>query len=348
MLFPDGTFTFERSNVQNSVQIVKATSQLCPTLKELVQCLCRHLIQTLEWNCCEETTSSHSDSTTVCPHSNFKSFELSDGLYSTESDLKGAGLYSSKTLNPDQVDTLLHEPPLLSWMISSTWFTTCQHCSRPLPTDLIRLPYVCRRCHSRSYCSEQCARSAWTLSHRFECDTFANVALPLGRLEFDVKAALIHSNQASAELDQFVQKSTFFASLGVKERLCFAFTAMLESRLVASFGPLQMDSVKLSVWLLRFKIIDNINSFQLESHGRNVGHVIYLCTSLINHSCRPNCAIDFDGTCARIRPQQRIKVGDELTISYLPSHLLHDRLAARRLLRTIFYFDCQCGFCGTA
>lgn len=314
------------------------------------------MIRTLDWNLFDgHSDSSITSNTHFDPNHTDSGTSLPDNLGCINSTEKGCGLSTCETISPESPESIILEAPLLVWMASSTCFTRCQHCARPLSTDGIRLPYLCRNCHSQSYCSKDCARSAWASAHRFQCLTFATFALPLGRIEFDLTAAFRHLTlNCSNQLDQFTRKQTFFKSLGVKERLCFAFASVLETYLIQiwNIDDQIIDLQLLSEWLVRFKIVDNINSFQLETsepldHDATtpIGHAIYLYASLLNHSCRPNCSIDFDGTCARVRAQRFIRAGQELTISYLPSHLLIDRCQARTLLKTIFYFDCQCDVC---
>src|SRR5690606_25630584 len=98
-------------------------------------------------------------------------------------------------------------------------------------------------------------------------------------------------------LKQFLSKDTFFRSLGAKERLCFAFSSIVETHLLSWLYP-QLSQLRMldtcAQDLFRFKILDNINSFVLEPDDVNnnnnnnndededkdadqaIGHVAYL------------------------------------------------------------------------
>ncbi len=48
-----------------------------------------------------------------------------------------------------------------------------------------------------------------------------------------------------------------------------------------------------------------------------IGLALYLATSLLNHSCRPNCWVRFDGRVANLIALRAIAPGEELLISYV-------------------------------
>jgi len=77
-----------------------------------------------------------------------------------------------------------------------------------------------------------------------------------------------------------------------------------------------------------------------------VGTVLFLKTSQINHSCKPNCDFFFTGDTQNVRTIDRIKKGEELFITYervgksMPDR--EDRIP--HLMRS-FGFECFCNFC---
>jgi len=77
-----------------------------------------------------------------------------------------------------------------------------------------------------------------------------------------------------------------------------------------------------------------------------VGTVLFLKTSQINHSCKPNCDFFFTGETQNVRTIDRIKKGEELFITYervgksMPDR--EDRIP--HLMRS-FGFECFCNFC---
>jgi len=77
-----------------------------------------------------------------------------------------------------------------------------------------------------------------------------------------------------------------------------------------------------------------------------VGTVLFLKTSQINHSCKPNCDFFFTGDTQNVKTIDRIKKGEELFITYervgksMPDR--EDRIP--HLMRS-FGFECFCNFC---
>lgn len=77
-----------------------------------------------------------------------------------------------------------------------------------------------------------------------------------------------------------------------------------------------------------------------------VGTVLFLKTSQLNHSCKPNCDFFFTGDTQNVRTIDRIRKGDELFITYervgksMPDR--EDRIP--HLMRS-FGFECFCDFC---
>lgn len=287
-------------------------------------------------------------------------------IYQRHVPPKGTGLYTNRHVESAEGQPLVHENPLLVWLCHSATSTHCQQCVKPLFDAVNAVSHPCRKpifycqhCKSVLYCSRECAQKAWRLYHHRQCKS-SMVGLGLGRFEFDLRARFIFQAQAGRQsftLNRFVNKDTFFSTLGSKERICFALAAMIEAKMLHILGDEVLDDhsfLSTAMWLLKFKIVDNINSFVLERtecdstsgpKSQKLGHIIYLTTSMINHSCEPNCLIEFENARAVVRPKQDLKVGQELLISYLPGNLLQNRPETRRLLKAIFYFDCQCGHC---
>jgi len=77
-----------------------------------------------------------------------------------------------------------------------------------------------------------------------------------------------------------------------------------------------------------------------------VGTVLFLKTSQINHSCRPNCDFFFTGETQNVRTIDRIKKGEELFISYeRVGKSMPDREDRIPHLMKSFGFECFCNFC---
>lgn len=80
------------------------------------------------------------------------------------------------------------------------------------------------------------------------------------------------------------------------------------------------------------------------------GSGLYLRQSKINHSCRPNCEIQFpfSNHTVQVTALQRISPGDEICISYLDEcALARSRHSRQKILLENYLFRCQCAKCIT-
>ena len=90
-----------------------------------------------------------------------------------------------------------------------------------------------------------------------------------------------------------------------------------------------------------------INHFDIislnETRAESIGSGLYMRAAVINHSCQPNAAAIYLGTTFVLKAIQKIRVGDEITISYVDLEM--DRFRRQNWLKKTFYFDCQCIKC---
>uniref|UniRef100_A0A8D3CQN4 [histone H3]-lysine(4) N-trimethyltransferase n=1 Tax=Scophthalmus maximus TaxID=52904 RepID=A0A8D3CQN4_SCOMX len=76
---------------------------------------------------------------------------------------------------------------------------------------------------------------------------------------------------------------------------------------------------------------------------QEIGVGLYPSLSLLNHDCRPNCVMVFEGTKLQLRAVRDIKPEEELTISYIETlSLTEDR---QRQLEEQYHFTCHCQRC---
>jgi len=79
------------------------------------------------------------------------------------------------------------------------------------------------------------------------------------------------------------------------------------------------------------------------SMTRQLADCIYMQYSMLNHSCRKNSQPIYKGMNHEVRAISKIKAGEEITTSYID--VLQSREERRRLLRIIWFFDCECIRC---
>ena len=91
-----------------------------------------------------------------------------------------------------------------------------------------------------------------------------------------------------------------------------------------------------------------INTFNiLDAEMSTIGTGMYIGASIIDHSCRPNVVVSFDGETLRMRlledyPEQELDFG-KLFISYID--LIDTAEVRREQLAERYYFHCACERC---
>ena len=91
-------------------------------------------------------------------------------------------------------------------------------------------------------------------------------------------------------------------------------------------------------------LIWRYNSFA--HHSDTNALIMYNMTSFMSHSCKPSCVWAFgDGDTFNLRTCRELKVGDELTISYISEDQLTMPIILRRKLLEGWKFHCLCERC---
>ena len=114
-------------------------------------------------------------------------------------------------------------------------------------------------------------------------------------------------------------------------------------RLVGIFGGERYREAELT----RLMCGVNCNSHTLYAHDRSslvpVGIAVYVQGSAFNHSCVPSAEFCNVGTSLVVRSLRRVRAGEEITVSYVPTTMtLEER---RRCLEGQFKFSCVCARC---
>ncbi|XP_069188801.1 SET and MYND domain-containing protein 4-like [Procambarus clarkii] len=122
------------------------------------------------------------------------------------------------------------------------------------------------------------------------------------------------------------------------------------------FIPSHEDIILTGSTLIHHMMVLQCNSYCISTPMFNVsgnkkphmelyGKGVYSASSLLNHSCNPNCTYIFYGTTTTVRTMQFIPAGKSLTITY-GALCSEDRRDSRRLtLMTNFNFTCTCDAC---
>eukprot|EP01125_Pyxidicula_operculata_P018966 TRINITY_DN6824_c0_g1_i1.p1 TRINITY_DN6824_c0_g1~~TRINITY_DN6824_c0_g1_i1.p1 ORF type:complete len:687 (+),score=54.35 TRINITY_DN6824_c0_g1_i1:223-2061(+) len=254
--------------------------------------------------------------------------------------------------------------------------TRCTFCLKPLVEDFL----PCERCTYSFYCSNKCKLNH-TEMHKFECGrSFEHNAPP------QVQAALrlirnqrvlsktrpkYYSDDTIRVVSEFLGDDCYrwcdaLETHDIDDRriltrilndCAFTYYALNESK------PRDNPKITLPELLKAFIMIET-NVFTVartEDHGtffdtegaRNLnfcrfGMGVYPVCSLLNHSCYPNCIIDWaqDSINLSIRATRRIPKGTKITISYGPQCATTTSVFERRRgLQSKFFFNCNCEVC---
>jgi len=88
------------------------------------------------------------------------------------------------------------------------------------------------------------------------------------------------------------------------------------------------------------------NAFTIcDAEFRPVGLGVFPEAAMINHSCRPNCHVLFDGLRLQLRSIKKLRKEEEVTISYI--ELASTSAERRAALRNGYFFQCSCPACCT-
>uniref|UniRef100_A0A1A7WRW9 [histone H3]-lysine(4) N-trimethyltransferase n=1 Tax=Iconisemion striatum TaxID=60296 RepID=A0A1A7WRW9_9TELE len=259
---------------------------------------------------------------------------------------KGNGLRATARISRGQLVTSSH--PLACCVSNQHAKEVCHHCFSRRET-LLR----CSQCKMARYCNATCQKQAWS-GHKRECKCLC-ILLPrrptdsvrlAARLIF---ALLSPSTSCSNELYTLDEHESHLDLMSEqkKEGLC-QLASMLElyihhevsnltQEVTSALPPSCRDALSLiaKVTCNCFTISDG------ELHEIGVG--LYPSLSLLNHDCRPNCVMVFEGTELQLRAIQDISPGDELTISYIETlSLTEDR---QKQLEDQYHFSCRCQRC---
>lgn len=198
------------------------------------------------------------------------------------------------------------------------------------------------------YCHRKCQKLDWIEGHRNECSIMASNGQTLQRDCDRFLLRLWLSSQSKGR-----QSETHELFNGMKRSLDDLMTHHLDikkdSKRMNFFGDickrfrscdLEFDGEQL--FELFCKIC--INSFSILNEDLNeIGTGLYLCGSILNHSCAPNAAPVFNGIDLEVRAIRQIESHEEILINYVDLKLNKEQRQSR--LSEQYYFDCNCSKC---
>ncbi|KAI9298860.1 hypothetical protein K502DRAFT_362079 [Neoconidiobolus thromboides FSU 785] len=239
----------------------------------------------------------------------------------------------------------------------------------------------CSLCRYRIYCSTECSKINWFKKHFIECKYIQEFGLVDRELEdliidfFLTKWACEidnikrssnkkHSEDYLLYLNEFKYEKVFYETglfydlypSGRPETELDRITVNeiyerlngFYSKQVKLFVKKGIKRVEKKEILLVLSIAKN-NSFDINLNHESIGFCNLPLASFLNHSCEPNCIINFEYNGTRrqnsfdIITTRQIKPNEELTISYCDVILPKDR--RKQLLMDKYNFVCNCNKC---
>ncbi|XP_076579113.1 histone-lysine N-methyltransferase SMYD3 [Chaetodon auriga] len=224
----------------------------------------------------------------------------------------------------------------------------CHHCFTRRQT-LLR----CSQCKTARYCNITCQREAWS-GHKRECKCLKSLLprIPTDSVRLAARlifALLSPSKSSSEELYTLEEHESHLSSVSEEKKQGLSqLASMLELYLQQEVPDLAQEMTSALPPSCRepLSLIAKVtcNCFTIsDGELQEIGVGLYPSLSLLNHDCRPNCVMVFEGTKLQLRAVRDINPEEELSISYIETlSLTEDR---QRQLEDQYHFTCRCQRC---
>lgn len=261
---------------------------------------------------------------------------------------KGNGLRATAKIKRGEV--LFSAEPLACCVANKQVRDVCHHCFIRHKT-LLR----CSQCKMARYCSITCQKQAWP-AHKRECKCLWSLLprIPTDSVHLALRlifALLSPSKGSTGVLYTLEEHESHLSSMSEQKRQGLSqLASMLEMYLQQEAPGLVQEMMSALPHSCRdpLSLIAKVtcNCFTIsDGELREIGVGLYPSLSLLNHDCRPNCVMVFEGTKLQLRAVRDINPEEELTISYIETlSLTEDR---QRQLKDQYHFTCRCQRCDT-
>uniref|UniRef100_A0A3Q3MRX9 [histone H3]-lysine(4) N-trimethyltransferase n=1 Tax=Mastacembelus armatus TaxID=205130 RepID=A0A3Q3MRX9_9TELE len=221
---------------------------------------------------------------------------------------KGNGLRATTRIQCGEL--VLSAEPLACCVSNKLARDVCHHCFTRCKT-LLR----CSQCKMARYCNIICQLSPPT-DHSEELYTLEEHESHLSSMSEQKKQGL---SQLASMLELYLKQETPY--------------------LVQEMPPSCREPLSLIAKV-------TCNCFTISDEElQEIGVGLYPSLSLLNHDCRPNCVMVFEGPKLKLRAVRDINPEEELTISYIETlSLTEDR---QKQLEDQYHFTCHCQQCDT-
>ncbi|XP_028257746.1 histone-lysine N-methyltransferase SMYD3 isoform X2 [Parambassis ranga] len=257
---------------------------------------------------------------------------------------KGNGLRAAARIRRGELVTTAE--PLACCVSNKLARDVCHQCFTRCGT-LLR----CSQCKMARYCNVSCQKQAWA-GHKRECKCLRSLLPRVPTDSVRLAARLIFalfssSKSSSAELYSLDEHESHLNSMSEQKKQGLSqLASMLELYLQPEVPDPTQASVLPPSCQEALSLIAKVtcNCFTIsDGELQEIGVGLYPSLSLLNHDCRPNCVMVFEGTKLQLRAVRDVNPEEELTISYIETlSLTEDR---RRQLEDQYHFTCHCQRC---
>ncbi|KAK2920352.1 hypothetical protein Q8A73_002556 [Channa argus] len=259
---------------------------------------------------------------------------------------KGNGLRATAGIRRGEL--VLSAEPLACCVSNKVSRDVCHHCFTRRET-LLR----CSQCKMARYCNVTCQKQAWS-GHKRECKCLQSILprIPTDSVRLTARlifALLNPSKGSSEELYTLEEHESNLSSMSEQKKQGLSQLASMLELYVQQEAPnlaQEMTSALPPSCRDPLSLIAKVtcNCFTIsDGELQETGVGLYPSLSLLNHDCRPNCVMVFEGTKLQLRAVRDINPAEELTISYIETlSLTEDR---QRQLEDQYHFTCHCQRC---
>ncbi|XP_019746564.1 histone-lysine N-methyltransferase SMYD3 isoform X1 [Hippocampus comes] len=259
---------------------------------------------------------------------------------------KGNGLRATTAIKSGKL--LFSTDPLASCVSTKVAKDVCHRCFARHET-LLR----CSQCKMARYCNITCQKQAWS-DHKRECKCLQSILprIPTDSVRLAARIIFALMNPAKSRTEELYSLNEHESHLSSmpeqKKQGLSQLASMLEIYLQQEVPELalEMTSALPQSCGQPLDLIAKVtcNCFTIsDGELQEIGVGLYPSLSLLNHDCRPNCVMVFEGTKLHLRAVRDIKPTEELTISYIETLSLTEE--RQKQLEDQYHFTCRCQKC---